>query len=170
MNGTSCSEFIVPLPDYFFKISSRMWNFQIKGLPDHMIWGKFFQIASGWHPCALQQCQHNAAGEFCEQCAPGHYGDATAGTPEDCQPCGCPLTNPENMWVPLLKAQGSGGHCTDSCVKVGGTGERVGVPEPELRLLPQVFPHLWKPGSWRVPLHSLRIWLHWPVLWAVSLL
>lgn len=47
MNGTSCSEFIVPLPDYFFKISSRMWNFQIKGLPNSMIWDKFCQIASG---------------------------------------------------------------------------------------------------------------------------
>lgn len=50
MNGTSCSEFIVPLPDYFFKISSNV-EFPDQGitksLGGSMIWGKFCQIASG---------------------------------------------------------------------------------------------------------------------------
>ncbi|KAM7247874.1 hypothetical protein CapIbe_001827 [Capra ibex] len=71
---------------------------------------------------ACSQCQHNAAGEFCEQCAPGHYGDATAGTPEDCQPCGCPLTNPENMFSRTCESLGAGGYRCTAC-ESGYTGQ-----------------------------------------------
>lgn len=47
----------------------------------------------------LQSCLHNTQGELCEQCAPGFFGDSTVGTPEDCQPCACPHTDPDNQWV-----------------------------------------------------------------------
>nr|XP_019568140.1 PREDICTED: basement membrane-specific heparan sulfate proteoglycan core protein isoform X7 [Rhinolophus sinicus] len=70
--------------------------------------------------CSL--CQHHAAGEFCEMCAPGYYGDATAGTPEDCQPCACPLTNPENMFSRTCESLGAGGYRCTAC-EPGYTGQ-----------------------------------------------
>ncbi|XP_049734154.1 basement membrane-specific heparan sulfate proteoglycan core protein isoform X6 [Elephas maximus indicus] len=71
---------------------------------------------------ACSQCQHNASGEFCEQCVPGYYGDATAGTPEDCQPCACPLTNPENMFSRTCESLGAGGYRCTAC-EPGYTGQ-----------------------------------------------
>ncbi|XP_023578281.1 basement membrane-specific heparan sulfate proteoglycan core protein isoform X8 [Octodon degus] len=64
---------------------------------------------------SCSQCQHNTVGEFCELCAPGYYGDATAGTPEDCQPCACPLTNPENMFSRTCESLGAGGYRCTAC-------------------------------------------------------
>ncbi|XP_054857961.1 basement membrane-specific heparan sulfate proteoglycan core protein isoform X3 [Eublepharis macularius] len=64
---------------------------------------------------ACSSCLHNAAGEFCEQCAPGFYGDATAGTPEDCQPCACPLLDPENQFSRTCESLGAGGYRCTAC-------------------------------------------------------
>ncbi|KAJ6656843.1 hypothetical protein lerEdw1_003174 [Lerista edwardsae] len=71
---------------------------------------------------ACSNCLHNAAGEFCEQCAPGFYGDATAGTPEDCQPCACPLLEPENQFSQTCQSLGPRGYRCTAC-QPGYTGQ-----------------------------------------------
>ena len=48
---------------------------------------------------SVQNCLHDTTGDYCEQCAPGFYGIATRGSPYDCVPCACPLTEPSNKSV-----------------------------------------------------------------------
>ncbi|XP_061114862.1 basement membrane-specific heparan sulfate proteoglycan core protein-like isoform X3 [Conger conger] len=67
-------------------------------------------------------CLHNTMGELCEQCAAGYFGDPTAGTPEDCQPCACPHMDPDYQFSPTCESTGNGGyHCT-AC-QPGYTGQ-----------------------------------------------
>lgn len=44
-----------------------------------------------------QGCRDNTEGDRCERCAPGFYG-VVRGLRDDCKPCACPLTNPENKY------------------------------------------------------------------------
>nr|XP_055043671.1 basement membrane-specific heparan sulfate proteoglycan core protein isoform X19 [Misgurnus anguillicaudatus] len=67
-------------------------------------------------------CQHNTRGELCEQCADGFFGDATAGTPEDCQPCACPGTDPDNQFSRTCESLGNGGYQCTAC-QHGYTGQ-----------------------------------------------
>lgn len=71
---------------------------------------------------ACTNCLHNTAGEFCDKCESGFYGDATAGTPEDCQPCACPLTDPENQFSKTCETVGTGGYRCTACPP-GYTGQ-----------------------------------------------
>ncbi|KAJ8390133.1 hypothetical protein AAFF_G00110070 [Aldrovandia affinis] len=67
-------------------------------------------------------CLHNTMGELCEQCAPGFFGDPTAGTPEDCQPCACPHTDPDTQFSPTCESTGNGGYQCTAC-QPGYTGQ-----------------------------------------------
>jgi hypothetical protein len=48
----------------------------------------------------FQACEHNTNGTECDYCLPGYYGDATRGTPVDCQQCACPLVESSNNFSP----------------------------------------------------------------------
>ncbi|XP_076022702.1 basement membrane-specific heparan sulfate proteoglycan core protein isoform X2 [Genypterus blacodes] len=67
-------------------------------------------------------CLHNTQGELCEQCAPGFFGDPTVGTLEDCQPCACPHTDPDNQFSPTCESLGNGGYQCTAC-QPGYTGQ-----------------------------------------------
>ena len=47
----------------------------------------------------FQMCTDNTQGVHCDTCSPGYYGDPTRGSPEDCKPCACPLTEPSNNFA-----------------------------------------------------------------------
>ncbi|TMS16751.1 Basement membrane-specific heparan sulfate proteoglycan core protein [Larimichthys crocea] len=67
-------------------------------------------------------CLHNTQGELCEQCATGFFGEPTVGTPEDCQPCACPHTDPEYQFSPTCESLGNGGYQCTAC-QPGYTGQ-----------------------------------------------
>jgi laminin alpha 1/2 len=48
----------------------------------------------------FQTCEHNTNGTKCDYCVAGYYGDATRGTPLDCQRCACPLVESSNNFSP----------------------------------------------------------------------
>ncbi|KAM6915637.1 laminin subunit alpha-2 isoform 2-T2 [Xenentodon cancila] len=68
-------------------------------------------------------CTHNTAGYHCDTCLPGYYGNATRGSPVDCQPCACPLNLPSNNFSPICHLGEDGELLCDQC-QPGYTGPR----------------------------------------------
>ncbi|XP_070582124.1 laminin subunit beta-1-like isoform X2 [Ptychodera flava] len=75
-------------------------------------------------------CIHNTAGDKCDVCLPGYYGDATLGTPDDCQPCMCPGPAGQNSFSDtcVLDSTVVNGYTCDSCAE-GHGGNRCQVCE-----------------------------------------
>ncbi|XP_052760298.1 basement membrane-specific heparan sulfate proteoglycan core protein-like isoform X2 [Mya arenaria] len=74
-----------------------------------------------------RNCQHNTAGDNCEMCAIGYYGDATRGSRIDCQQCPCPLTESPNQFSPtceLIRDSSNRGDVRCTACPVGHTGLR----------------------------------------------
>ncbi|NXE48976.1 LAMA2 protein, partial [Casuarius casuarius] len=61
-----------------------------------------------------QNCQHNTAGDHCERCALGFYG-VVQGSPDDCQPCACPLSMSGNNFSPSCVAEGPSDYRCTAC-------------------------------------------------------
>ncbi|XP_010705705.1 laminin subunit alpha-2-like [Meleagris gallopavo] len=61
-----------------------------------------------------QNCQHNTAGQHCERCALGFYG-IVQGSPEDCQPCACPLSISSNNFSPSCVVEGPSDYRCTAC-------------------------------------------------------
>ncbi|XP_053566671.1 laminin subunit alpha-2 isoform X2 [Bombina bombina] len=61
-----------------------------------------------------QACRHNTAGDHCGVCAPGFYG-IVKGSPDDCQPCACPLNIATNNFSPTCIMQGANDYKCTAC-------------------------------------------------------
>ncbi|XP_058469730.1 laminin subunit alpha-2 isoform X2 [Solea solea] len=68
-------------------------------------------------------CSHHTYGPHCDTCLPGHYGNATHGSPADCQLCACPLSLPSNNFSPTCHLGEEGELLCDQC-QPGYTGPR----------------------------------------------
>ncbi|NWU64822.1 LAMA2 protein, partial [Pterocles burchelli] len=62
-----------------------------------------------------QNCQHNTSGHHCERCALGFYG-IVQGSPDDCQPCACPLFISSNNFSPSCVAEGPNDYRCTACL------------------------------------------------------
>ncbi|XP_050312344.1 laminin subunit gamma-1-like [Anthonomus grandis grandis] len=82
-------------------------------------------------------CEHHTAGENCELCARGYYGNALAGTPQDCAACDCPdsgacIQLDEEVIMCTECPTGYSGHRCDICSDgyYGDPTGRFGAPAP----------------------------------------
>ncbi|XP_041479561.1 basement membrane-specific heparan sulfate proteoglycan core protein-like [Lytechinus variegatus] len=60
-----------------------------------------------------RNCQDNTYGRFCDQCAPGFYGNPSQGG--RCLPCTCPLAIPSNQFSPTCFLDVDNDLTCDSC-------------------------------------------------------
>ncbi|XP_071058103.1 laminin subunit alpha-2 isoform X1 [Pseudochaenichthys georgianus] len=60
-------------------------------------------------------CSHRTYGPHCDTCLPGYYGNATRGSPADCQSCACPLNLPSNNFSPTCHLGREGELLCDQC-------------------------------------------------------
>ncbi|XP_038582234.1 laminin subunit alpha-2 isoform X4 [Micropterus salmoides] len=68
-------------------------------------------------------CSHHTTGSHCDTCVPGYFGNATRGSPADCQLCTCPLNLPSNNFSPTCHLGEEGELLCDQC-QPGYTGPR----------------------------------------------
>ncbi|KAK7100471.1 laminin subunit alpha-2-like isoform X2 [Littorina saxatilis] len=121
-SGLSCQN---PAPGYFRTRPNPGQNFQT---PENAIGNvrpcQCYSHSNVCHPetGVCKDCMHNTTGDRCDFCAPGFYGIATRGSPYDCAPCACPLTEPSNNFSPTCRGVGSNLMCTN-CSE-GHTGSR----------------------------------------------
>ncbi|XP_023930665.1 laminin-like protein lam-2 [Lingula anatina] len=71
-------------------------------------------------------CIHSTTGPTCDTCLPGFYGDAVAGSPDDCRPCMCPgnvVSGDINVFALLCTLDQDGSPTCNDCV-TGHGGRR----------------------------------------------
>uniref|UniRef100_A0A8C3AWG7 Laminin subunit alpha-2 n=1 Tax=Cyclopterus lumpus TaxID=8103 RepID=A0A8C3AWG7_CYCLU len=110
--GTSC-EACIP---WFRRVNGNLYNGVCEACHCH---GHTSQCHELTGHCL--DCSHHTTGPHCDSCLPGYYGNATRGSPADCQPCACPLNLPSNNFSPTCHLDEEGELLCDQC-QPGYTG------------------------------------------------
>ncbi|KAL8182298.1 UNVERIFIED_CONTAM: hypothetical protein K2H54_051876 [Gekko kuhli] len=76
---------------------------------------EYCECPQGYFGISCEGCKHNTTGHSCDQCLPGFYGVSSRGTPEDCQPCACPLKIATNNFSPTCHLDNEGEVICDKC-------------------------------------------------------
>ncbi|XP_041377591.1 basement membrane-specific heparan sulfate proteoglycan core protein-like isoform X3 [Gigantopelta aegis] len=75
-------------------------------------------------------CADNTEGDRCERCIAGYYGNPTAGTPNDCRLCPCPLTIQSNQFSKTCFLDPNDNRVTCDRCQMGYTGRDCGSCAP----------------------------------------
>ncbi|XP_046433556.1 laminin subunit alpha [Neodiprion fabricii] len=62
-------------------------------------------------------CKHSTTGDHCELCEIGYYGNATVGTPGDCNICACPLPIASNNFANSCQVNEEGDKISCDCLE-----------------------------------------------------